>query len=80
MGSLVVRLSDIQGVRLFGFLCYFAYVPAISISLSLIASNAAGFTKKSVATSLYTIAYCVGNIIGPFTFRSHDAPAYIVST
>lgn len=78
MGSLVVRLSTVQGARLFGFLCFFAHLPGLSISLSLIASNTAGFTKKSVGTSLYTIMYCVGNISGPFLFQAKDAPRYIV--
>ncbi|KIW11195.1 hypothetical protein PV08_10495 [Exophiala spinifera] len=77
MGSLIVRLCSTTGVRLFGFFCYFAYVPGLSISLSLIASNTAGFTKRSVGTSLYTIMYCAGNIAGPFLFQAKDAPEYL---
>lgn len=79
MGSLIVRLTTGKGVRLFGFLCYFAFVPGLTISLSLIASNTAGFTKKSVSSALFTVAYCVGNIVGPFTFQLKDAPKYTVS-
>ncbi|KEF57994.1 uncharacterized protein A1O9_05917 [Exophiala aquamarina CBS 119918] len=76
MGSLIVRLTTGRGVRLFGFLCYFAFVPGLTISLSLIASNTAGFTKKSVSSAMFTVAYCVGNIVGPFTFQLKDAPKY----
>ena len=32
--------------------------------LSLIASNVAGYTKKTTVAALFLIAYCVGNIIG----------------
>lgn len=44
--------------------------------LSLIATNVAGYTKKTTIAALYLIAYCVGNIIGPQTFRPKDAPRY----
>src|SRR5262249_9444859 len=44
--------------------------------LSLIASNVAGYTKKTTVAALYLIGYCVGNIIGPQTFRPKDAPRY----
>lgn len=80
MGSLLVRLTHSKGSRLFGFFCYYAFVPALVISLSLITSNTAGFTKRSVGSSLFTIAYSIGNIIGPFTFRTEDAPEYRVSS
>ena len=44
--------------------------------LSLISSNIAGYTKKTTVAAMYLIAYCVGNIIGPQTFRPKDAPQY----
>ncbi|KKY29234.1 putative mfs allantoate [Phaeomoniella chlamydospora] len=44
--------------------------------LSLVATNIAGYTKKTTVAALYLIAYCVGNIIGPQTFRPQDAPTY----
>lgn len=45
--------------------------------LSLISSNVAGYTKKTTVAALYLIGYCVGNIIGPQTFRPKDAPRYV---
>ena len=45
--------------------------------LSLISSNFAGYTKKTTVAALYLIGYCVGNIIGPQTFRPSDAPRYV---
>lgn len=34
--------------------------------LSLIATNVAGYTKKTTVAAIYLICYCVGNIIGQF--------------
>lgn len=46
--------------------------------LSLIATNVAGYTKKTTFAALFLIGYCVGNIIGPQTFRgSSYVPAEI---
>lgn len=45
--------------------------------LSLISSNVAGYTKKTTVAAMFLIAYCVGNIIGPQTFRPSDAPRYV---
>lgn len=45
--------------------------------LSLISTNVAGYTKKTTVAAMYLIAYCVGNIIGPQTFRPKDAPRYV---
>ncbi|KAK5456384.1 Allantoate permease [Exophiala xenobiotica] len=44
--------------------------------LSLISTNVAGYTRKTTVAALYLIGYCVGNIIGPQTFRPSDAPRY----
>ncbi|KAH6606915.1 hypothetical protein Trco_006068 [Trichoderma cornu-damae] len=35
-----------------------------------------GWTKKTTVAAMYLVAYCVGNIIGPQTFRPKDAPQY----
>lgn len=45
--------------------------------LSLISSNVAGYTKKTTVAAMYLIGYCTGNIIGPQTFRTKDAPRYV---
>ncbi|EJT99727.1 MFS transporter [Dacryopinax primogenitus] len=44
--------------------------------VSWIAGNYAGETKRSVAMSLYQASSSLGNILGPFLFRSTDAPYY----
>lgn len=78
MGSLLVRFGPNLGSKLFGFLIFYAYPCTVSIALSIIASNTAGFTKKSVATSMSVIGYSAGNIVGPFVFLPSERPAYPV--
>jgi MFS transporter, ACS family, allantoate permease len=46
------------------------------VTYSLLASNVAGYTKKTVAGSLFFSAYCIANIISPQTFISSEAPRY----
>lgn len=46
------------------------------VGISLPQANTAGQTKKSVAFSLVTIGYAAGNLIGPQTFISNQAPKY----
>jgi hypothetical protein len=47
-----------------------------AITYSLLASNVAGYTKKTVAGTLFFSAYCVANIISPQTFLASEAPRY----
>jgi hypothetical protein len=55
------------------------YAVNLPISLSIISSNVAGFSKKSVVTASVFVAYCAGNIVGPQLFLASEAPSYPVS-
>ena len=44
--------------------------------MSLITANTGGSTKRSVVNAVFFISYCVGNIIGPFSFKESEAPKY----
>ncbi|KAL4918321.1 major facilitator superfamily domain-containing protein [Aspergillus aurantiobrunneus] len=46
------------------------------LSLSLISSNVAGFTKRSITSAFIFIGYCVGNIAGPQFFYESEEPHY----
>jgi MFS transporter, ACS family, allantoate permease len=46
------------------------------IMYSLLASNIAGYTKKSVVNTIFFIAYSLGNIISPQAFLQSEAPRY----
>lgn len=55
----------------------YGYSPVIFICiLSSIASNVAGHTKKVTVNAIFLIGYCVGNLIGPQTFITKQAPNY----
>lgn len=44
--------------------------------LSCVASNVAGHTKKTTVNAIVLVGYCVGNLIGPQTFLTLQAPNY----
>ncbi|KEF61881.1 uncharacterized protein A1O9_03453 [Exophiala aquamarina CBS 119918] len=76
VGSILVRYGPNLGSNLFGIFIFIGYVAGIPLSLSMISSNVAGFTKKAVASAMMFIAYSTGNIIGPFLFFPSEAPHY----
>ena len=54
------------------WLCYFQGL-GFSMSLTMVSSNVAGYTKKQLTGAVLFTGYCVGNIIGPQTFISSEA-------
>lgn len=38
----------------------------------MVSSNVAGYTKKQLTGAVLFTGYCVGNIIGPQTFRDSE--------
>lgn len=44
--------------------------------LSLTTGNIAGHTKKVVTNAFVFMGYCVGNIAGPFFYKTSQAPTY----
>ncbi len=44
------------------------------LSLSLIATNFKGATKKMTVTAVLFVGYCIGNIAGPQFLKSTEAP------
>ncbi|KAL4862778.1 hypothetical protein BDV12DRAFT_38850 [Aspergillus spectabilis] len=77
-GALMVSQIDTrqQVARLAGLWFFAAFSAGIPITLSFIASNVAGYTKKTTVSAIIFIGYCTGNIIGPFLFFPDEAPAY----
>lgn len=65
------NIAQMVGIWLFGA----SPVPYICL-LSNISSNTAGHTKKVVSNAIFLIGYCVGNMIGPQTFKAEEAPTY----
>ncbi|KAK3698145.1 hypothetical protein LTR37_017103 [Vermiconidia calcicola] len=75
-GLLVGLPDDNKWGRLVAlWLCYFQGL-GFSMSLTMVSSNIAGYTKKQLTGALLFTGYCIGNIIGPQTFRDTEAPYY----
>ncbi|KAL3484090.1 MFS general substrate transporter [Aspergillus germanicus] len=68
--------TDAYG-RLGGTYLAAVFAATTPISLSLIASNVGGFTKKSTVNAMLFLAYSLGNIVGPQLYLSSQAPIYI---
>lgn len=65
------------GARLAGV--YLANITGSSIPLvySWIGANVAGHTKKVTSNAMLLMAYALGNILGPLSFRNGDAPEFL---
>ena len=53
------------------------------MSLTVVSSNVAGFTKKQLTGAVVFTGFCIGNIVGPQTFISkeaREAPALMLSS
>ncbi|RSH89938.1 hypothetical protein EHS25_001924 [Saitozyma podzolica] len=62
--------------RLICFYLTGSYQASFVISLSLITSNTGGQTKKMLVSGMIWFGACVGNIAGPFFYKSDQAPKY----
>ncbi|KAF3994086.1 hypothetical protein FT663_00106 [Candidozyma haemuli var. vulneris] len=77
LGLCLVAFAPDKHAQLGGYTIV-AFVPVIMIcGLSSCASNVAGHTKKLTVNAIFLIGYCVGNLVGPQTFRAEQAPDYI---
>lgn len=50
---------------------------ALPLVYSVAGANVAGHTKKVTMNAIVLMAFCLGNILGPLTFRTKDEPDYI---
>jgi hypothetical protein len=77
---LIWKLPDDNSVgKMVGLCLGSVFAANIPLSLSIISSNVAGFTKKSTVSALMFAAYCIGNIVGPQFFIPSEDPNYPVS-
>lgn len=77
MSSCFVAFADNNKLAMAGYSMFSLLAISLIIITSLVASNCAGHTKKVTVNAIFLIGYCVGNIIGPQTFRSNQAPEYM---
>jgi len=50
---------------------------SLPLMYSWVSANFAGHTKKVTMNAILLMSFCLGNIIGPLTFRKADAPNYV---
>ncbi|AOW02817.1 major facilitator superfamily domain-containing protein [Yarrowia lipolytica] len=74
---LLAFLPHIQAAGLAGLYLLSVYPVGLVCMLSSVGSNTTGHTKKVTVNAIMLVGYCVGNIIGPQTFRADDAPEYV---
>jgi len=76
--AMIIALPASQrDTRMAGYCLVFAFPVGYLFVLSWLANSVSGSTKKVTLNALVQIFYCVGNAIGPQTFRSKDAPDYV---
>ncbi|KAL2784277.1 major facilitator superfamily domain-containing protein [Aspergillus keveii] len=61
------------------YILYTYWAPYVTL-VSVYQANIAGHTKKTVLYAWFFVAWAIGNIIGPQTFREDQAPAYTGGT
>ncbi|KAJ5918163.1 hypothetical protein N7454_010538 [Penicillium verhagenii] len=78
VGTLLLYLLDDhhRSVKLFGISIMGAFAVIIPISMSMVASNIAGNTKKTTVGTMLFLSYCAGNIISPQLFLASEEPTY----
>lgn len=63
-----------------GYFMTVVFVIPLFMAWTLIPSNTAGRTKRTLTSSFTFVGYCVGNMCGSQIFRSSDAPRYVPGT
>ncbi|PYI07546.1 MFS general substrate transporter [Aspergillus sclerotiicarbonarius CBS 121057] len=78
IGSVMIRQINAEFIwaRFMGYCLIIAFSASFPLTMVMITSNTAGFTKKTTVTAVVFIAYCAGNIVGPQLMFSWQAPSY----
>lgn len=79
LGGCLLAFSpkDMKGAQLAGNYLTQITGSALPLMYSLAGANVAGHTKKVTMNAIMLMSFCLGNILGPLTFRTEDEPDYI---
>lgn len=72
-GSCLMTFVSGKAIRLAGNYLMSCSGPALPLMYALAGANVAGHTKKVTMNAIMLMAFCLGNILGPLTFRTKDA-------
>ncbi|CAK9436365.1 uncharacterized protein LODBEIA_P09230 [Lodderomyces beijingensis] len=76
MSQCLLAFAPTKSGRLAGLYLFTLAPVGFICVLSQVSSSVAGHTKKVTVNAIFLIGYCVGNLIGPQTFISTQAPKY----
>jgi sugar phosphate permease len=79
LGSCLLAFSpkDMKAAQLAGNYLTQMTGSALPLMYSIAGANVAGHTKKITMNAILLMSFCLGNILGPLTFRTQDEPDYI---
>ncbi|GMM28856.1 hypothetical protein DAMA08_015720 [Martiniozyma asiatica (nom. inval.)] len=75
-GVSMLAFSKNNAAALAGMYIFGMSPVGIILITSCVSSNTAGHTKKMITNAITLAGYAAGNVIGPQTFKSSDAPHY----
>lgn len=74
--ALVALPNDAKWGRLVALWLCSCQSVGFALSLTMVSSNVAGYTKKQLTGAALFVGYCVGNIIGPQVCLNQLHPSY----
>lgn len=77
--TVVLHNKATQVGLLISYYIVLSFWAAQTLSMSLLARNVAGQTKKSTTVAMNFVAWCVGNAVGPQVFLTRDSPRYFIA-
>lgn len=78
--ALLPNETQYKWVKWGGYFMTVPFVLALFLAWTLIPSNTAGRTKRTLTSSFTFVGYCVGNMTGSQIFKAADAPRYVGGT
>jgi hypothetical protein len=76
IGFALVAFTKGVAPRLIGYYLTGSSNAVFVLALSLVSGNVGGTTKKTLASAAIFLGVAVGNIVGPYSFISSEAPVY----
>lgn len=78
--ALLPNDPEYKWIKWGGYFMTVPFVISLFLAWTLIPSNTAGRTKRTLTSSFTFVGYCVGNMTGSQIFKSTDAPRYVPGT
>jgi ACS family allantoate permease-like MFS transporter len=78
--SLLPQSAEYQWPRWGSYFMTLTFTTAFYMSWTLLPSNIAGRTKRTLVSTAVFVGYCVGNVVGSQIFQAWDKPRYVHGT